>query len=214
MKKALLLSATVLLMVGTPTATFADVIYFSNQGAFNTQLGLLGLSDLSVDFIPGSTGNPLQGQTSDGLFYDFSTTDTDGLRANGTNQVESADTSYNNLNIDAALSNIFFRSIRFQINPDGNPDDETLTFVVQDQFGANAPHQVIVDGPNTFFFGAISINGQLIDSLSFGGVELDRIQNVEIGGAAPVPEPGTLLLFGSGLAVVITKMRKRFRSNI
>jgi hypothetical protein len=73
--------------------------------------------------------------------------------------------------------------IRFQINPDENPDDETLTFVVQDQFGANAPHQVIVDGPNTSFFGAISINGQLIDSLGFSGVELDRIQNVEIGGA-------------------------------
>jgi hypothetical protein len=73
MKKAVLVSARIVFSphrIGAwhPHRDVCRHHLLQYSRAFNTQLGLLGLSDLSVDFIPGSPGNPLQGQTSDGLF--------------------------------------------------------------------------------------------------------------------------------------------------
>jgi hypothetical protein len=61
------------------------------------------------------------------------------------------------------------------------------------------------------FFGVISDSGNIgrINIASLNTQPLEQVDNVAFGLAAPVPEPMTLLLLGTGLAGVIFKVRSR-----
>jgi hypothetical protein len=61
------------------------------------------------------------------------------------------------------------------------------------------------------FFTITAINGQRISSVAFTtNVDVTDVAQVRIGGAAAaVPEPMTMLLFGTGLAGVAAKLRRR-----
>jgi hypothetical protein len=136
----------------------------------------------------------------------------DTFRAQNVNIVEAIDGSFDDLLIDAASPGLLFRSIRFQINPAlAGQQMATLMIAVEDQFGSNPPFILPVTGGGNIFFGAIGTNGQLIDTVSLTGLPMDTVHNIEIGD--PIPEPGTLLLLGSGLVLGMAKVRKKFRSN-
>jgi hypothetical protein len=77
---------------------------------------------------------------------------------------------------------------------------------------------VEVDANGENFFTVDAINGQLmlsIELIAQGDVEFEDLRQVRIGGTGvaeqPVPEPMTMLLFGTGLAGVAARVRRNRR---
>ena len=208
-KKSLFsLLAVIAVLVGVPRTASADIIFFDNFGAWNAAAG--GFDNILFN---QSTGNPVQGQGNQtGIVLDFFSNEILTTPASGQARIEAQVGSFNTLLVDANLSNVFLRGIWFEINPAIGPQDPDVmtTFEVFNQFGASESVVRSVDGSGPHFFGAVGINGQLINTASFTGVPATDVHQFRIA-PAPVPEPGTLLLVGSGLAVGIRKARQRRR---
>ena len=211
-KKSLFsLFALVAVLVGVPGTASADIIFFDNFGAWNTAVG--GFENILFnEFGLTSTGNPVQGQGhQSGIVLDFFSNEILTTPASGQARIEAQDGSFNNLLVDAHLSNVFFRGVFFAINPAIGPQDQPVstTFTVFNQFGASEQEIRSLDASGLHLFGVMGTNGQSIDTVSFSGVPATDVRLFRI---APVPEPGSLLLLGSGLALGIGKARRRFQS--
>lgn len=206
-------AAVVFCLAASQTAR-ADIIVMTgvnNQGTDNVLLnpatdvatvtGTVGANNLLVNFTSNSgsgllNANPsgqatVSGGTGNSPFTEL----TFGL-ANGDTFTRAV------FNINAATSGSVVIHVE-GINIDGGFFEDDFT----------------VDANGQNFFTVDAINGQFITSISLtaiAGALIEDVRQVRLGGADivqnPVPEPVTMILFGTGLAGVAARVRRSRRS--
>ena len=109
-------------------------------------------------------------------------------------------TSFSNGNSDALIEYVggeFVGPIAYLLVKDGNAEPNWFLFNLTSLFGWNGTDDLVLSG---FFPGT----GHDLDKGSISHVTL-------YGGSTPVPEPGTMMLLGSGLVGLAGWGRKKFR---
>ena len=207
MRKALIALAAFAVIALAGSEARADIIIVSGN---NPQ------TDENVLLNTGMTGNPIFGTTNQtGFAVRFSSNEDLTAPANGQARVEGADGSLTQLTID--LPGATFTSLILNIDAAA---DGTVNFVVTEDNGQQTAGSFSLTGSGENFFTITAINGQRISSVAFTTdvnmtvTDVDDVAQVRIGGAqaAAVPEPMTMILFGTGLAGIAAKMRRRRRA--
>ena len=114
--------------------------------------------------------------------------------------------------------NATFTRAVFNLNSAVTGQAQLLVTGINLESGQLFTEVVSVDANGENFFTVDAINGQLmlsIEILALGDVEFQDLRQVRIGGTGvaqqPVPEPMTMLLFGTGLAGVAARVRRNRR---
>jgi PEP-CTERM motif len=82
-------------------------------------------------------------------------------------------------------------------------------YTVADNLGASQTINLMFTGAATFMLPGSGITSVTITAPDFPTVWDFSIDNVTFSTSTPSPEPASLLLFGTGLAVLMRKLRKR-----
>jgi hypothetical protein len=197
------LAFVALSLFGSMTAR-ADIIIASGN---NPQ------PDENVLLNTGLTGNPIFGTTNQtGFSVRFSSNENLTAPANGQARIEAADGTLTQLTID--LPGATFTSLILNVDAAANG---SINFVVTEDNGQQTAGSFSLGGSGENFFTITAINGQRISSVAFTTdvnmsiTNVDDVAQVRIGGAqqTAVPEPVTMVLFGTGLAGIAAKMRRR-----
>ncbi len=172
--------------------------------------------DENVLLNTGLTGNPIFGTTNQtGLSVRFSSNENLTAPANGQARIEAADGTLTQLTID--LPGATFTSLILNIDAAAAG---SVNFVVTENNGQQTAGTFALGASGENFFTITAINGQRISSVAFSTnvamtvTNVDDVAQIRIGGAQrtptnPVPEPVTMVLFGTGLAGVAARVRRR-----
>jgi hypothetical protein len=168
--------------------------------------------DENVLLNSGLTGNPIFGTTNQtGFQVRFSSNENLTAPANGQARIEASDGTLTQLTID--LPGATFTSLILNVDAAANG---SINFVVTENNGQQTAGSFSLTGSGQNFFTITAIIGQRISSVAFttdvnmAVTNVDDVAQVRIGGAAAaVPEPTTMLLWGTGLAGVAARMRRR-----
>jgi hypothetical protein len=174
--------------------------------------------DENVLLNTGVTGNPIFGITNQtGLSVRFASSETLVAPSNGQARVEAQDGTLTDLTID--MPGYTFTSLILNVDALANG---SINFVVTEDNGQQTFGTFTLDDSGSNFFTITAINGQRIQSVAFSTnvamiiTDVDNVAQIRIGGAQPnvrtVPEPMTMILFGSGLAGVAGVARRRRRN--
>ena len=184
----------------------ADVIFI---------VGPTSAADENVLFNgPGtvSTGNPVTGRTNqtDQLF-NISSNVTLTTPAQGQARVErSGGGTFNTLTFQFANAGTTFTELDFNVNA---ATAGAITFTVTEINGQVHVFNSTVDPNGQNFFSFESHSGQFIRTVSFTTTaQVSDVRQIRVGGVGqqqPIPEPVTMILFGTGLAGVAARVRRR-----
>jgi len=171
--------------------------------------------DENVLLNTGLSGNPIFGTTNQtGFSVRFSSNEALTAPANGQARIEAVDGTLTNLTVD--IPGATFTSLILNIDAAAAG---SVNFVVTEDNGQQTAGTFALGASGENFFTITAINGQRISSVAFTTnvamtiTNVDDVAQIRIGGAQqttnPVPEPVTMVLFGTGLAGIAARARRR-----
>lgn len=132
--------------------------------------------------------------------------------SSGQARIDAADGSFTSILIKMDDPSLGFNKIQFNINAD---EDGFVKLTYTDQYNIDWSEIFKLGGNGENWFTAISSNNQIITSVAIDSsdplTQIDDLKQVRLNpmSTEPIPEPATMLLFGTGIAGLASMARRK-----